>query len=134
MSLSDFNYVNRAEKVIEGLKNNRGKLGLKTNQIRKILSEVNKIKNRVEVLDARGEIKDDRLPEKILSDLQALKVKVVYQCGKGDNKVKKIVKNFVKESKLLQEIDRIGTSKKAFELFSSYVEALVAYHKYEGGE
>jgi CRISPR-associated protein Csm2 len=130
MSLSDFNYVNRAEKVIEGLKNNRGKLGLKTNQIRKILSEVNKIKNRVEVLTARGEIKDDRLPEKILSDLQALKVKVIYQYGRGDYNVK----NFVEKSELLKEIDRIGTSKKAFELFSSYVEALVAYHKYEGGE
>lgn len=130
MSLSNPDYVDRAKKVIEGLKNDKGKLDLKTNQIRKILSEVNKIKNKVEVLAARGEIKDDRLPDEIVSDLRALKVKVVYQYGRGDVNVKR----FVEKSELLNEIEQINASKKAFELFSSYVEALVAYHKYEGGE
>jgi len=129
------NYVDRAKNVIAKLKvGPRGEIKLTTSQIRKILSEVNKINNRIEVFSATGRIKDNTLPDEILSDIQALKVKIIYQCGKDQKNKEKNVIKFVNEADLIGELDRVGKSRKAFERFYSYIEALVAYHRYEGGK
>ena len=40
----------------------------------------------------------------------------------------------IKESKILNKIDKIGTSKKKFIEMERYMEALVAYHRFYGGK
>jgi len=122
-------YVDKARDVVESLKNDRGRIGLTTSQIRKFLAGVNAINNKLQVSEAAGKVKDDKMPEDILSDIQALKVKLIYQCGRVPQ-----VKNFEENAGLIKEIDGIGTSVSRFKNFADYIEAIVAYHKFEGGE
>ena len=51
---------------------------------------------------------------------------LAYQAGR-----ERAVKPLYEE--LVIEIDKIGESKKKFVEFARYVEAIVAYHKYYGG-
>ena len=46
----------------------------------------------------------------------------------------KKVQPFVETARLKERIDAIGTDLRAYEDFAHYVEALVAYHKFYGGE
>jgi CRISPR-associated protein Csm2 len=121
-------YVDQAQKVVESLKNERGKISLTTSQIRKFLAGVNAIKNKLQIYEADGLIQGDSLHEDILGDIQALKVKLIYQCGREP-----VVKSFVDKAGLLREIDAIKTSVCKFRDFACYIEAIVAYHKFEGG-
>lgn len=120
----------KAEKVINNLERNKyGNIGLTTSQIRKFLSMVNMLRNKVDTLPKTET--DTSLPEEILYDLDYIKVKLIYQSGREP-----LVKNFVLEAKLIEEIDRIQQTKEKVRLmrFFNYVEALVAYHKFEGGK
>ena len=56
-------------------------------------------------------------------------MRMAYEAGR-----EKTVKNFLDTANLLQEINRIGKSKKALLEFCHYMEALVAYHKFYGGK
>jgi len=60
--------------------------------------------------------------------LQYLKVKLIYAAGRH-----KEVKNFILASDIDRYLDNIGDSKEAFILYSRYMEALVAYHRFYGG-
>ena len=55
--------------------------------------------------------------------------KVVNGCKKYKNNVKE----FMEQSKMKHHIEEIGTSISKYEEFAHYVEALVAYHKFYGG-
>lgn len=133
-------YVKRAENILTELqerenreKNDRNiKYKFKlvtTSQLRKFLALSNAIYNEVKILELKGEIKNDKLPEDIINEILSMKVKLVYQCGR-----EKAVKDFVEKSELLSEIDKINGSYTAFKDFFSYVEALTAYHKFVGGK
>ncbi|MFR7418442.1 type III-A CRISPR-associated protein Csm2 [Megasphaera massiliensis] len=117
-----------AEKVISNLKEQKGFLRLKTNQIRKFLSAVNTMTNRVNAYKA-SHIQATDMPDELAGEIRFLKVKAAYQSGRD-----RTVEEFMKACKMEDWIDGIGTSIKKFEEFSRYMEALVAYHKYYGGK
>lgn len=75
--------------------------------------------------------------DKCKSDLQYLKVKMAYECGRSsDNDVKKPdddVKKFIEGTYLMDAIDRID-SYETFMLYCRYAESLVAYFKFYGGK
>ncbi len=123
-------FVKEAENVILSLKNGdrRGNLNLTTSQIRQILALGNIINNQILQYELKNEDSDE-LPERITNLIKGMEVKLVYQAGR-DNQVK----TFVTKSKLREEIKGIGNSKKKFKDFFSYLEALVAYHRFHGGK
>ena len=123
--------VQKAEKVILSLKekNERGYNNMiTTSQIRKFLTAVNAVTNRVEVFKVRCN-ECENLSEELTNEIKFLKVKLVYQVGKD-----KKLRPFVEKAELLEMIDGIGGSIRKYENFARYIEALVAYHKYYGGK
>ena len=123
-------YVTRAEKVIKSLERDRNnKIKVTTTQLRKFLAMANAIDNEVKLCELRNEIKDDKLPDKIVNEILSMKVKLVYQSGREQN-----VKNFVNKSDLMKEIDSINGKASKFKEFFNYLEALIAYRKFEGGD
>ena len=118
-----------AEQVILNLKDqNHGKIYLKTNQIRKFLTAVNAITNKVNVYKAKH-LDATELPDELAGEIQFLKVKAAYQAGR-----ERSVKDFMVQSKMKHRIEEIGTSISKYEEFAHYVEALEAYHKFHGGD
>ena len=133
--ISEKNYVDQAEKVMKELKQNgkekkgkeRSKNGDKeiritTSKIRNILSMTINILN--EVKEQRGEI----LPDSIMGQISYLKVRILYEAGRDRD-----VKEFVEKGNLVEFIESIEDKKSDYILFSHYIEALVAFHKYYGG-
>lgn len=102
-----------------------------TSQLRKFLTAVNMVTNKVNVYRAK-DTAAVQLPPELVAEVQYLKVKIIYQAGKEDSK-KPFVSDFVRASNMIQRIDAIGDSIKKYENFARYVEALVAYHKFYGG-
>ena len=79
-----------AEQAILALtKQNNGKIYLKTNQIRKFLTAVNAITNKVNVYKAKH-LDATELPDELAGEIQFLKVKVAYQAGR-----ERSVKDFI---------------------------------------
>lgn len=118
-----------AEDVILKLKDqNHGRIYLKTNQIRKFLTAVNAITNKVNVYKAKH-LDATELPDELAGEIQFLKVKAAYQAGR-----ERSVKDFMVQSKMKHHIEGIGTSIPKYEEFAHYIEALVAYHKFHGGD
>ncbi|MCI8284802.1 MAG: type III-A CRISPR-associated protein Csm2 [Firmicutes bacterium] len=134
--LSSENYVDQAEKIIKELKEREEKDKkdkkkrpadkfklVTTSQLRNILDMVMNIYNQV------ISEKQDELSEDVINRIQYLKVKMIYNAGKENS-----VKVFIDESGLMKYIDHIGSSRKNYILFTRYMEALVAYRKYVGGD
>ena len=119
-------YVDRAEKAIKKLivVNKKGDeiINLTTSKIRNILSLVSDLYN-----DAQR-YRSDELSEDLYNRVQYLKMRMAYEAGRENT-----VKEFLKKAELFEEIDKIGKSKKALIEFCHYMEALVAYHKFYGG-
>lgn len=127
MGIDKLGYVQQAEKVILKLKepsqfNRRGGLQLTTSKIRGILSMVSELYN-----EARR-IQGATIPEELQSRVQYLKMRMAYEAGRERN-----VKDFLEAANLMTELDSIGSSKEKLILFCQYMEALVAYHKFHGG-
>ncbi len=128
--------VKDAENVIKSLSRNKAdKFNLRTNQIRKFLSAVNTINNKVNVYQAKaasGKVpgaKSDVLPPYIVAEIKYLKIKIAYQAGR-----ERAVKDFTDKAKLTAYIDDIGSDVHKYKTFAKYIEALVAYHKFYGGQ
>ena len=119
-------YVEDAEKVFKDWYSTRDKK-ITTTKIRGLLSGMSDIYN--DVVRVEGE----ELPQDIVDRIQYLKVQFVYEYGRDDKKDGS-VRRFINESKILNKIDQIGTSKKKFIEMERYMEALVAYHRFYGGE
>lgn len=127
-------YVEDAEKVFKDWYLTQ-EPKITTTKIRGLLSGMSDIYN--DVVRVEGE----ELPQDIVDRIQYLKVQFVYEYGR-DKKDKKgskdkkdgLVGRFIKEAKILDKIDQIGTSKKKFIEMERYMEALVAYHRFYGGE
>lgn len=123
------NLVDKAQSVIQSLKeDNRGELKLKTNQIRKFLSAVTVLTNKVNRYKMQHP-NDKELPAELAAQVQYLRVKMAYQAGRD-----KDVKKFVEKAGLDARICDIKNSIAKYEEFARYMEALVAYHKYYGGK
>lgn len=126
-----FDVVTEAEKAIEGLKykdkNNRDRIDVTTSQIRKFLTAVNVVRNKVDLYKAKNK-GAEALSKELTAEIKFLKVNLLYQAGRTA-----AVKQFMTISKLDVIIDSIGDSLSGFVKFTKYVEALVAYHKFLGG-
>lgn len=129
--------VKEAENVILLLsKNKRDEFNLRTNQIRKFLSAVNTVNNKINVYQSKIFLdnptvtkKDITLSDSLVEEIKYLKIKIAYQAGR-----EKAVKDFVQKAKLNEKIDAIGDSLDHYKKFAKYIEALVAYHKFYGGK
>ena len=119
-------YVEDAEKVFKDWYSTRDKK-ITTSKIRGLLSGMSDIYN--DVVRVEGE----ELPQDIVDRIQYLKVQFVYEYSRDDKKDGS-VRRFINESKILNKIDQIGTSKKKFIEMERYMEALVAYHRFYGGK
>ena len=126
------NLVDKAQSVIQGLihEDRRGNsvIELKTNQIRKFLSAVTTLTNKVKHYKMRNP-NEKELPEELAAQVQYLRVKMAYQAGRD-----RAVKEFVEKAELDKAICSIKNSIATYEAFARYMEALVAYHKYYGGK
>lgn len=125
--LTNENYVEIAENVIKSIKNNSENIKkndkLTTTQIRNLLAMTADIYNEVILFQ------DDKLSEDICGRIEYLKVRFIYAAVK-----KSEVRSLADEAHLIQHIEAIKGSKKNYILFSHYMEALVAYHRYYFGE
>ena len=121
-----------AEAVIQSLvyKDRRGydRLDLKTSQIRKFLAAVTSVTNQIEVWRMQH-IDTDVLPDELAAQVKYLKVKLAYQAGR-----EKSVKQFAEKARLSERIDAIGCDRRKYQEFAHFVEALVAYHRFYGGQ
>ena len=120
----------KAEKIILGLKNDRllgGTNGLTTNQIRKFLTAVNTLTNKITLYRHQQE-QTRELSEDLAKEVRFLKVKLAYQVARGN----KGVKRFAEDTQLKEDIDTVGTDLKEYMAFAQFIEALVAYHKFYG--
>ena len=124
-NITSTKYVDEAEKVIQSL---QGRDLLSTNKIRSILALVSDLNDKLRM--------DDSLSgETIKEDCGYIRMRFAYECGREQK-----VKTFVSNANLinfLKSVDDQGLSEKEVKekalLFCKYMEALVAYHKYYGG-
>lgn len=127
MRLTEENYVEMAEKVMQDICNQKDKNGrivspVTTSKIRNLLAMTADIYN--EVINSQ----EDILSREIVGRINYLKIRFVYEAGREPK-----VKMFVQKAEILQHIDDIKDSRKQYILFSHYMEALVAYRKLLGG-
>ncbi len=132
-------YVEEAHQKIKNLKN-KNDLNVTVRQLRKILNYANLINNKLLTLEVKGEIKD-KLPEELKNELRSLKILIIYQSSRKENKSTSSrkenissVKKFVDETGLLKKLDDIEDDVNKLKNYFKYLEALVAYHKFEGGK
>jgi CRISPR-associated protein Csm2 len=128
MRINDKNYVDEAEKVILRLLELKDKKGrtiplVTTSKLRNLLAMTSDIYNEV------MNIQDDKLSEEICARIEYLRVRFLYEAGRES-----AVKSLVEQAGILQILKEIGNSKKNYILFNRYMEALVAFHKFNGGK
>ena len=111
-------YVQWAKKVIVQV--NPAKSKLTMTQIRNLLSLTSQLYD-----DSRS-----RTYEQMADDIAYLRIQFVYRAGK-----EAAVKNFVKQARILDTLQYVEENKdiKVLRKFCRYMEALVAYFKFEGG-
>ncbi len=129
MTLEQGTYVQKAETVIKKLKSEKDQRGkeiglITTTQIRNLLAMTADIYNEVRLLQG------DKLTEDICGRIQYLKIRFLYEAGRDPKKMKR----FVEGAEIIKCLDEIGSDKGRYILFSRYMEALVAYHKFYGGK
>ncbi len=131
INLKNFDVVAEAEKAMRSLqyldKKGNPKIDVTTSQIRKFLTAVNVVRNRVDLFKAKN-IGVSKLSDELVAEVKFLKVNLLYQAGR-----ERTVKTFMEKTRLDSIIDSIGAESENFVKFTKYVEALVAYHKFLGG-
>lgn len=129
MIITEKNYVEKAENAIlklKELKNEKtGKIipMVTTSKIRNLLAMTSDIYN--EVLNWR----EEKLNDEICGRIEYLKVRFLYEAGRETS-----VRSFVITAEIITCLKEISDSRKQYILFSRYMEALVAYHKFYGGK
>lgn len=125
----NYDPVDAAEKVINYLEKDKyGNIALTTSQIRKFLTAVNVVRNKVDLYIAQNKYADE-LSIELAAEVKFLKVNLLYQAGRA-----KAVKDFMEISNLAAIIGDVDKNIKKFQRLCKYVEALVAYHKFMGGK
>lgn len=105
-----------------------------TSQIRKFLTAVNTVTEKVNAYKLEKTDDYDTLPVELQAQIKYLKVKLAYQIGRNRSKWGNPVEDFEKEAGLMSLIDGVKSSTKEYEKFAHYIEALVAFHKFYGGK
>lgn len=124
----EYDVVDKAEQTIKGLEKDKyGNLRLTKSQLRKFLTAVNTVKNKVDV-DKNKNSDTSKLSPDMAAEVKFLKVSILYQAGR-----EKFVKDFVEKAEIAKIIMDIGNDVNKFNKFCKYVEALVAFHKFYGG-
>ena len=125
MKIDQLNYVDTANNAILALKNDDkfGKLTLTTSKIRNLLSMTSAL-----YTDAQQQ-REDKLSTEMQSRVQYLRMRVAYEAGRDQT-----VKSFVVKAELLEQLSAIRDDRKKLLLFCRYMEALVAYHRFHGGQ
>ncbi|MDR1733807.1 MAG: type III-A CRISPR-associated protein Csm2 [Oscillospiraceae bacterium] len=119
----DEDYVTRAETAVKNLDKDRsGKFILTTSKIRSLMSMMNSIYN-----DALTETETTLSPE-LSKRVQHMNVRMVYEAGREDS-----VKDFLNKTRLRDELNKVGDDRAKFLDFCRYFEALVAFHRFQGG-
>ena len=126
-SVNEQNYVDMAEKAIMALKDRKDQKGrnipiVTTSKLRNLLAMSADIYN--EVLNQ----KDEELSEDIRARIEYLRVRVLYEAGR-----ERAVIDLVDAAGLLDVLKKANASKKDYVLFNRYMEALVAFRKFHGG-
>lgn len=128
MRINDNNCVDKAENVIKNLvkgarKNFKGEPDIvTTSKIRNLLAMNADIYNQVLTKSS------EKLDDEICGRIEYLRVRFMYECGREPK-----VKEFVQQAEILEILKEIKQRKKNYLLFSRYMEALIAFHKYYGG-
>lgn len=120
--INDSNYVEYAEKAIQMVHQEK-KNRITTTQIRNMLAMTADIYN--DVLNSDSE----KLSGNILARIEYLKVHIIYAAGRSTD-----VRSFVDKAKILDILKSLNGSRSDFILFSHYMEALVAFHRYYNGK
>lgn len=129
MRINDNNCVDKAENVIKNLvkgarKNFKGEPDIvTTSKIRNLLAMNADIYNQVLTKSS------EKLDDEICGRIEYLRVRFMYECGRESK-----VKEFVQQAEILEILKEIKQRKKNYLLFSRYMEALIAFHKYYGGK
>lgn len=129
MRIDEMNYVDKAENAIKKLTEesrakNKGQLKIvTTSKIRNLLAMTSDIYNQVLTYNS------EKMDNDIVGRIEYLRIRVMYECGREPK-----VKEFVQKAEIIELLKEIGNSKKNYLLFSRYMEALVAFHKYYGGQ
>ena len=134
--MKEVEVADKAQKVMKELKDSADrdrKSMVTTSQIRKFLTAVNTITEKVNVFRIQNPSEAEKLPEDLQAEIKYLKIKMAYQIGRNSNRWGNPVKDFEDKAELLKEIDEIKDSVKAYQVFAKYMEALVAFHKFYGG-
>ncbi|MGI6781387.1 MAG: type III-A CRISPR-associated protein Csm2 [Acholeplasmataceae bacterium] len=122
-------YTKHADEVIRKLKKFDSKRLIKANQLRAIYALVVPFSD---FFNYDREIHQ----ETAIRELRKLKIKIAYQIGR-DDRGQLGVQNFNNVAQVLELIDLVVNSqnfRQDLELYCNYFEALVAYHKYHGGQ
>ena len=133
MRINENNYVDKAEEAIKSLVEEskqkcRGKVNIvTTSKIRNLLAMTADIYNQVLVCQ------EEVLSDDICGRIEYLRVRFMYEYGRDDSKERK-VKNFIDKTNILVLLKEVGKTKHNYILFSKYMEALIAFHKYYGGK
>lgn len=127
-AITEKTYVDEAERVIKKLssktqRNGRPDPMVTTSKLRNLLAMTTDIYNAVE------HDPSDPLSEEVQSRIEYLRIRFIYECGREQK-----VKELVEEAGILDILKNIKGSRKAFMLYSRYMEALVAFHRYYGGK
>lgn len=127
MKLTKENYVDCADQVMRSMnqeaENGRRSPKLTTSKIRNLLAMTADLYN-----DAKH-YSGNKLDGDMISRIQYLKMHFAYEAGR-----EKAVKNLMIKADIMRIIDQIGSDKDQLILFCHYMEALVAYHRYYGGQ
>ena len=131
VSLTIDNYVDLAEKVMDKMfcddKFNPGqkKSDLTTSKIRTLLSMSAEI-----LFKANNALANEKqtLTDDLKEDLGYFRIRCAYEMGR-----EKSVKQLDKQAHLLEHVKNVKSISDCI-LFCHYLEALVAYHKYNGGK
>lgn len=127
MPINEDNYVDIAEQSIKELLKQVDKYGkvipiVTTSKLRNLLAMVSDIYN--DTIIENGE----KLSVDMIGRINYMKIRFYYEAGR-----EKKVKELLETAKVFDIIDGIGDSRKNYILFSRYMESLVAFRKYYGG-
>ena len=129
--LKETTYVDQAKDVMDALfkpqldRNGREKKPqlVTMSKIRNILSMA------ADIYDNVMRVSSQELGPDLVSRIEYLRVRMIYESGREPK-----VKTFLEAAHLLDYVKMIGNDKKKFILFYHYLEALVAFHRFNGGK
>ena len=129
MRINKKGYVEKAEKsIVELVEDAKQKYGTR---YRDKLVTTSKIRN---LLSMTADIcSSEVLGDDICEQIEYLRIRFIYEYGRDDSR-EKSVKKFIDKAELMELLKEIGNSKENYILFSRYMEALIAFHKYYGGK